>query len=293
MHLLHILGWICWRLGHRGRRALAQVMGWILSAVALGRKQLTVQNLRRAFPNASPAELARRSRASFANLVLVFEELLATPFLTSDQLRSYFRFTNPELLRDALRRERGVILWSAHLANWEWSALVAALEFERPLLVVVKEQRNRVVNSWLDRVRRTTGNILVPMFRSARAMLEHLGQGGVVALLGDQAADPRSDPFVLLFGSPAATHKAPVLLARHSGAVLLFAYCLRTEDGCYEVFFEPVPGAHDESVPVEEVVAHYNRLLERAILRAPEQWVWQHNRWKYQPRTSQSSNHET
>ncbi len=286
MRALYIVGWFCWRLGDRGRRALAQVMGWVLHVIAVGRKRLTVQNLRRAFPNATPVEIARRSRATFANLVLVFEELLATPFLTSDQLRSYFRFLNPEVLRDALRREKGAILWSAHLANWEWSALVAALEFERPLLVVVKEQRNRAVNTWLERVRRLTGNTLVPMFRSARAMLEHLEHGGIVALLGDQAADPRSDPFEPLFGSPAATHKAPVLLARRSGAALLFAYCLRTGDGRYEVFFEPIPGAHDESVPVEEVVAYYNQLLEHAILRAPEQWVWQHNRWKYQPRTS-------
>lgn len=263
--------------------ALARAFGWVLFAVALGRRRLTVQNLVRAFPNASPREITRIGRASFANLMLVFEELLATPFMTCDQLRAYFRFINPELLREALGREKGVILWSAHLANWEWSALVAAIEFERPLLVVVKEQRNRAVNSWLEHVRRTTGNMLVPMFRSARVMLRHLEQGGIVALLGDQAADPRSDPFVPLFGSPAATHKAPVLLARRSGAALLFAYCLRAEDGRYEVYFEPVAGVHDISVPVEDVVAHYNRLLECAILRAPVQWVWQHNRWKYQP----------
>lgn len=281
MRILRILGWLCWRSGQRGRKIVADILGCILFLLVRSRRNLTLTNLRRAFPTVSATERKRLARATYANLVIVFEEILATPYLTHSELRASFQFNNPDVLRNALNHGNGAILWSAHLANWEWSALVAALEFGQPLLVVVKEQRNRTVNRWLEQVRRSTGNVLVPMFNSARPMLEHLQNGGIVALLGDQAADPRSDPFVPLFGIPAATHKAPVVLARRCGAALLFAYCLRRHDGRYEVFFEPLPEVHDHSLSVDQVVARYNDLLQRAILRAPEQWVWQHNRWKY------------
>lgn len=282
------MGKVAWWLGDRGRRALAMVLGRVLWWLMPSRRRLTVANLQAAFPEASQKSLHQLARAAYRNLALVGLELLATPHMPMRALRQRFRFTNPELVHSALAQGRGVILASAHLANWEWSALAAALEFRQPLLVVVKEQRNRAFNQWLWRVRTLTGNRLVPMYGAARAMLQQLGSGGIVALLADQAAEPGSDVFVPFFGRPALTHKAPAALARRTGALLVVAYCLRAADGNYDVFFEPIAEANDEAVPLHHVVALYTQRLEAAIRRAPEQWVWQHNRWKYTPPQQQT-----
>ncbi|MCX8051486.1 MAG: lysophospholipid acyltransferase family protein [Chlorobi bacterium] len=281
--VLDVLSWIAWKLGQRGRRVLSNIAGVLISIAMVKRRRIAIRNIRLAMPALEQSAIRRLARRSFVNLALVLAEILATPYMARTELRRYFRFTNPTIVRRALAERRGVILLSAHLANWEWSALVAALEFNMPLLVVVKEQRDRIVNDWLWGMRRMTGNELVPMSRAAKAMLRWLTDGGIVALLGDQAAEPSSDVFVPLFGRPAATYKAPVNLARRTGALLVFAYCLRNRGGGYDVVFDPLPEANDPNVPVEDVVAAYNRKLESAILRAPEQWVWQHDRWKYNP----------
>lgn len=281
--VLRGVGWLAWQAGMTGRRVLAELIGTILYIAAPSRRRLTIANLRRAYPELRHRQLSDLARESYRNLATVFLELLATPYLAPSQIHRMFRFRNPHLVQHKLTEGKGVILVSAHLANWEWSALAATIEFGKPLLVVVKEQRNPRFNAWLDRVRRSTGNETVPMFRAARRMLQWLKTGGIVALLGDQAAEPTSDVFVPLFGQLAATYKAPVVLARRSGAALVFAYCRRATDGSYDVFFETLPEANDEQIPVEEVVAQYNRLLETAVRTAPEQWVWQHHRWKYQP----------
>jgi KDO2-lipid IV(A) lauroyltransferase len=259
-------------------------VGSLLYVIVPSRRRLTLANLRRAYPTADRCTHARIARASYSNLVTVFTELLATPYLPIRSIHRAFRFVNPEVLRRVLDEGKGVVLLSAHLANWEWSALAAAVEFGRPLLVVVKTQRNRKFNAWLDSVRRMTGNVTVPMFKAARPMLEWLQNGGIVALLGDQAAEPTSDVFVPLFGEPAATYKAPVVLARRTGSPIVFGYCRRADDGRYDVVFEVLGGGvHDDQVPIATIVAAYNQRLEAAIRQAPEQWVWQHNRWKYQP----------
>lgn len=266
-----------------GRRALALVVGYLLYVLVPSRRRLTLENLRKAYPALPPKNLRRIARASYKNLVLVFAELLTTEHIPLLEIHSYFRFINPQCVYAALEQGRGVILLSAHLANWEWSAIVAALEFKRPLLVVVKEQRNRVINAWLHYIRTISGNVLVPMQSAARHMLRWLQQGGIVGLLGDQAAEPTSDVFVPLFGHPAVTYTAPVVLARRTGAALVVAYCQRSDTGNYEVYFEELAQANDSAVPIEEVLASYHRCLECAINRTPEQWVWQHNRWKYIP----------
>ncbi len=281
--LLGGLGWFTWRIGTRGRRILAAIVGSVLYYAVGSRRRLTIENVRRAYPTEDKGRITSIARRSYSNLVTVFAELLATPYLSPHDIHAAFRFVNPEVVHRARAKGKGVILLSAHLANWEWSALAAAIEFGVPLMVIVKLQRNRGFNAWLDDVRRRTGNHTVPMNKAARPMVRWLQQGGIVALLGDQAAEPASDVFSPLFGYPAVTYKAPAILSRRTGAPIVFAYCRRTSSGTYDVFFERIASANDECIPVESVVNEYNRKLEAAIRHAPEQWVWQHNRWKYQP----------
>lgn len=280
--VLQVAGYVLAHIGEQGRRWFARALGVLLYLVLSERRSIAYANLRCAFPEKSSQWIRQVTMGSFINLAVVFTELLSTPYLPIEIIRKRFRFVNSEVVQNALDRGNGVVLVSAHIANWEWSALVAAYEFKQPLLVVVKQQRNPIVSQWLDAVRRLSGNELVLMDRAAKRIIQWLSNGGIVALLGDQAAEPLSDVFVPLFGRPAATYKAPALLARRRHAHLIFGYCLRNQDGDYEVYFVPIHPANDPVIPIEDVVAEYNRHLETVIRRAPEQWVWQHKRWKYE-----------
>lgn len=280
--VLQVAGYVLAHIGEQGRRWFARALGVLLFIFLTERRAIAYENLRYSFPEKSSRWIRRVALSSFINLAIVFTELLSTPYLGIEKIRKRFHFVNPDVVKSALDRGKGVVLVSAHIANWEWSALVAACEFNQPLLVVVKQQRNRGLNQWLDAVRQISGNELVVMNRAARRMIAQLSRGGIVALLGDQAAEPLSDVFVPLFGRPAATYKAPALLARRQRAHLIFGYCLRRRDGKYVVHFVPITAANDPTVAIEDVVAEYNRHLETVVRRAPEQWVWQHKRWKYE-----------
>ena len=43
-------------------------------------------------------------------------------------------------------------------------------------------------------------------------------------------------------------------------------------------FFEPLKFSNDESV--YDITLKLNKVLEKMILKKPEQWIWTHNRWK-------------
>ena len=36
----------------------------------------------------------------------------------------------------------------------------------------------------------------------------------------------------------------------------------------------------DESASVQEITDKLNIILEKMVLKKPEQWIWSHNRWK-------------
>ena len=45
------------------------------------------------------------------------------------------------------------------------------------------------------------------------------------------------------------------------------------------------PQYHHFALDVDDYTAAFNRSIEAAVRRAPEQWFWMHNRWKTRPRS--------
>jgi len=41
---------------------------------------------------------------------------------------------------------------------------------------------------------------------------------------------------------------------------------------------EPIEFSNDKSI--EDITYELNKVLEKMILKKPEQWIWSHNRWK-------------
>ena len=65
------------------------------------------------------------------------------------------------------------------------------------------------------------------------------------------------------------------------------AFCLREEGPHqrYTVTFEPLPFAPegDADADAAALMGAYGQKLEEAVKAAPEQYFWQHRRWKKRP----------
>ena len=112
-----------------------------------------------------------------------------------------------------------------------------------------------------------------------------LRAGGAVAFLTDQAGLNLASTFVPFFGRPAKTPRGPAVFALRLDAPVVFGTALRLPTGRYRLSFEEiaVPESGDVDRDVDELVARYTRTLEKWVRRAPEQYFWQHRRWKRQP----------
>jgi KDO2-lipid IV(A) lauroyltransferase len=112
-----------------------------------------------------------------------------------------------------------------------------------------------------------------------------LRAGGAVAFLTDQAGLYLASTFVPFFGRPAKTPRGPAVFALRLDAPVIFGTALRLPTGRYRLSFEevPVPESGDLDSDVDALVASYTQILEKWVRRAPEQYFWQHRRWKRQP----------
>jgi KDO2-lipid IV(A) lauroyltransferase len=111
-------------------------------------------------------------------------------------------------------------------------------------------------------------------------------EGRVAALVADQNAR-RGGIFVDFFGVPAATFRGPALFAVRTGAPLFVAVALRTSrhPQRYRVVLQEVTATRsgDPERDVARLTAAHTADLERWVRSAPEQYFWQHKRWKTRP----------
>jgi Kdo2-lipid IVA lauroyltransferase/acyltransferase len=111
-----------------------------------------------------------------------------------------------------------------------------------------------------------------------------LRAGRAVAFVSDQDARG-TGVFVPFFGRLASTHRGPALMAIRTGAPLFVGYAMRAADGSYVGGIEEITvsreGDMDEAVL--RLTAAFTARLEALIRRAPEQYFWQHRRWKTRP----------
>jgi Kdo2-lipid IVA lauroyltransferase/acyltransferase len=104
----------------------------------------------------------------------------------------------------------------------------------------------------------------------------------MVGILLDQNASRADGVFAPFFGVPASTSKSMAVLSLRTGAPVVPIFIRRTEGGRHFVEADPAIPVPPDGDPTNYTAA-FNRSIEAAIRRAPEQWFWIHRRWKTRP----------
>ena len=269
------------RLPHGVRDLLGRGLGQLAYAVALPQRRLALRQLAVAMPELSAAQRRRTVRGMFVHLARSAFELLD---LSGAVARAPLDAACAEALRAALAQGRGVVVISAHLGNWELLAQATA-KAGLPLNVVAKPTYDPRLTAWLDAERRRFG--LRVLWRRGRAgaaaCLAVLRRREILALLIDQDTDVAGvhAPF---FGRQAHTPSAAAALALKLDAPVLLLYAVRTPGG-HRFVAEPIDvAAATAGVAPERAIwaltCAFNRAIEAAVRRLPEQWVWLHRRWR-------------
>ncbi len=278
------------RLPLSAGRWLGARLGALAFHLVGGERRKALKSLARAFPEKGEAERARLARACFQHLAAAAFEVGCTASLDT-QLERLVAWSEADrrVLETALARGRGVVFVSGHVGNWELLARrVARAGF--PSQSIAKETSDPRLTALVERFRARGGvrSIWRGQEGAARAMLRALKAGEILGLLIDQDTRVQS-VFVPFFGELAATPRAAADLALRTGAAVVVGFCQREGDG-YRLWMEevPAPPGEDREAAVLALTAALSARIEAAIRRAPEQWVWMHQRWKTRPASEPS-----
>ncbi len=271
------------RMSLRKATAAGKFLGSSVYSLTGFRKNVTMENLRRAYPDTPPSELKAIAREAYRNYGASIACLVWYSRQSAERVQESVRFVNPEVYRDALNAGRGVIVLSGHYGSWELLPPSICLGFGQPVLVIIQHQRNKRVDRMIDSIRRRFGNTTVPMGSSVREVMQALRQGKVIAMLGDQSG-PKEAEFTPFFGTPAATHRGAAAFSLKTGAPIVMVFYVRQEDSTYVAVFEKVDQTGlqgDSDSAVAELTRRHTAILEKHIRLHPDHWLWMHRRWKH------------
>ena len=181
-------------------------------------------------------------------------------------------------LRRCRNEGRGVLVLTGHLGCWELLGGWLARMMDG-LTVVVGEIHNEPVDRLVNDRRRRLGMAPVPRDGDLRPLLRALRDGGVAAVLMDQATKvpSRDVPF---FGHPAPTATGFASLALRTGAPILPMAIERLGRGHRVVTGTMIdPRGYDGVDPTFDLLLACNKALEDLVRRNPAEWVWFHRRW--------------
>jgi KDO2-lipid IV(A) lauroyltransferase len=202
------------------------------------------------------------------------------PFITRENVGNWIRYSGLENFQSALARGRGVLVATAHLGNWEFSAYAHAL-MTAPMHVVVRPLDNSRLDELVERRRALSGNHIISKREAARDILRALKAGEAVGILIDQNTIPEEGVFIDFFGAKACAGSAFVKLAHHSGAAVVPGFALWSEaERRYILRFDP---PIEMSGNVERDTQAIHTHLENLIRQHADQYLWIHRRWKTRP----------
>ncbi|MBW2170585.1 MAG: lysophospholipid acyltransferase family protein [Deltaproteobacteria bacterium] len=248
-------------------------------------REIALNNLTLAYSNEkSPSEIRILAKKIFGNLGQIVFEIAWFWRLDRRDFHKHFRIDGLSHFTNALKKNKGVLLLTAHFGNWELMTVFSGMT-GYPVNIIYRPLDFQPMETFFVNLRTRFGGKLIPKNRSMRTILTVLKQGEAVGFLMDQNVDWYEGVFVEFFGRLACTNKGLALLALRTEAPVVPIFLVREGAGFRVEIGQEVPlvKTGDKTKDIEANTQQYNGVIEAFARRYPDQWFWVHQRWKTRP----------
>ena len=246
-------------------------------------KKIIDENITKALGNISEIEKKNITNSMWKNYGYTFAEYL---FMKKFRLD---KFSNPHIsikgkdkLDEIIQSGKQAIFVSGHFANFELMAMelnksgIKCAAIYRPL-------NNFFLNPLMEylRMKYICPNQIPKGRAGMREIINKVKEGYSIALMVDQRVG--EGPRVPFFNKSAHTTTIPAQLALKYNCKLVPIYLERKEGPNFEMtIYEPykIEKTGNEDEDTKNITIRINQIIEKTIVKNPNQWIWSHNRWK-------------
>ena len=240
-------------------------------------KSLIVKNIEK-----SKIKLKNNSYDAAKNILgnygRIFAEYPHLKNFRNNKLSKFIKIEGLKYLEKIKNENKPVVFISGHFNNFE----LMAMQIEKSginLATIYRPLNNMFLNKTMENIR--INYICKKQIKKGRSgtrqVLENLKKGCSIALMVDQRVTEGSK--VNFFGNPASTTTIPAQIIKKYKCDLVPIYIERKNKYFFKMYVsEPIKVSSSKNQA--EVSLFINKILEKMILKNPDQWIWSHDRWK-------------
>ncbi len=241
-------------------------------------KTIIQSNIKKALPEISSIEIEKITRLMWNNYGRVFSEYMFLKDFRSGKLTKEIQIEGQDIIDKIKKSNRQVVFVSGHLSNFELMALY--LEKNNiPLAAIYRPLNNIFLNKIMEKIREN--------FICKKQIKK--GIGGMKKLIALKKKnfstalmiDQRVSEGILskFFNEKALTTTIPAKLAKRFNISIVPIYIERINGITHKItIYNPLNFKENDTV--QDITDNLNKILEKMIIKKPQNWIWSHNRWK-------------
>lgn len=244
------------------------------------RESIARRNLELCFPDQNPQEHEKLIAENFKSLGMGLLETGMAWFWPDERVRKWFDVEGLDNLKQAQAKNRGVIVVGVHFMSLELGGRVMGLC--QPMMATYRPHNNALME-WVQTRGRMRSNKAMISRNNLRGLVGALKKGEAVWFAPDQDYGRKGSSFAPFFAvNNVATTNGTFVISRLSKAAMLTVTMVRkTDKSGYRLYI--TPEMHNYPDEEQAAAAYINNVIEKEIMRAPEQYLWVHRRFKTRP----------
>jgi len=241
-------------------------------------KNLIKENIIKAYPKIENKDLKKIINGMWGNYGRILSEYVFMKNFRNSKLSDNIIIKGQEILDKIKSENKPVIFISGHFNNFE----LMAMHIEKSGLEVAAIYRplnNKFLNFFMEKIRKKfiCKHQIKKGISGTKKILNHFKNGTSIALMIDQRLSQGIK--TNFFNQEALTTTIPAQFVKKFNCKIVPIYIERINKFNFALkVYEPISYSKDETI--HNITSDLNKILEKMILKNPEQWIWSHNRWK-------------
>ena len=241
-------------------------------------KKIIYSNIKKAYPNIEIKKISTIANLMWNSYGRVFAEFMFMKEFRSGKLSENIEIVGQNIIENIKSTNKQVIFVSGHFSNFE----LMAMHLEKSginLCAIYRPLNNIFLNKFMERMRKKyiCKNQIKKGIGGLKKLISFKNKNLSTALMIDQ----RVSEGILsnFFNEKALTTTIPAQLVKKFNIPIVPIYIERVDGLKFKIYInEPVFFSKETSI--KTITDELNKILEKMVIKKPDQWIWSHNRWK-------------
>ena len=269
-------------IGLRNASGLGSILGKLIGPL-FRPKNIIKQNIKTGLGEMDEKKESEIVSEMWSNIGRTFAEyVFLKDFKFNRTSFDHIKIRGMNYLDEIKRNNETVIFYSGHFANFE----LMAMELDKSgvkCAAIYRPLNNFFLNPLMEylRMKFICPNQIPKGRMGAREIISKVKDGYSIALMVDQRVS--EGPRASFFNKPAHTTTIPAQLALKYNCKLVPISLERKEGPNFEMtIHEPykIEKTGNDEEDSKNITLKINQIIEKMVLKNPNQWIWSHNRWK-------------